>query len=407
MRLYDVLHRIFGEYIFKTDVKSFSRFSGLMAQKHFNFWGSKVDDGWVVFHASVFNAEAISELARESSVPLEMCSCKGLPFVFSRYRARYGMFVGLVIALFLMLYSQLFVWKITVSGNVDMTKGEVLSALSDCGIAVGSYIPDIDVSGDANLVLMSCRDLSSVAISINGTHLNVSVLERKHIPEIIDESGFYNVIAERDGVILDIDAAEGAPEVREGDAVFKGELLINSFIEGTNGSYRPTHARGIVYAAVKDSFVSEIPLARPTKIYTGNTESICIYNILGWEVPTFSGGESSYEYFDAITSERIIKLFGFIELPIKELRITYSEYVIETVEIDAHTAELIANESLADHFAELDLEVLDCTTEFYEDKEKGICVLKADAVLKQNIAKEVPFELINYKISERFPIARE
>ena len=81
--------------------------------------------------------------------------------------------------------------------------------------------------------------------------------------------------------------------------------------------------------------------------------------------------------------------------------------MIETVEIDAHTAELIANESLADHFAELDLEVLDCTTEFYEDKEKGICVLKADAVLKQNIAKEVPFELINYKISERFPIARE
>lgn len=407
MNLYRPIHYVFGEYVFATDQKSFSRFSTLLMQRKIHFWGSGINDGRVYFHASLFSAEAVIKLAKETGIELSEASRKGIPFVFMRYRKRFGMFVGLLVFMFLMLYSQLFVWKIEISGNSEISNARIEQALNDIGIKVGSFIPDIDVSGDANKLLINCRELSSAAISINGTHLSLSVLERTQVPEILDESGFYNVIAERDGVIIDIDAADGTPEVREGEAVFAGELLINSFIEGQNGSFRPTHARGIVYAAVNESFVSEIPLSRMSKIYTGKSETKRIYTVLGWEIPTFSGGFSDYEYFDAIATERILKLFGFIELPVKEFRVTYSEYVIIETPIDEITAEELARSELNDYLAELDLEVLECNTEFSVNKEKGTCVLKADAVLKQNIAKEVPFELINYNISERFPTARE
>ncbi|MBR5779706.1 MAG: sporulation protein YqfD [Clostridia bacterium] len=407
MNFYRPLHYISGEYVFTTDASSFSRFSALMVQNGFNFWGTRYEEGNVLFCVSVFSAERVYNLSSAASVPIEIVAKKGLPFVFSRYRKRYGMLLGLVVGLFLLFWSQLFAWKITVSGNVGIKTEEIERALAECGISVGCFIPKIDTVNDSNRLLMNCRGLSSAALSINGTHIYLSVLERKDIPEIYNSNGFFNVVASRDGVIIDVNAADGTPEVNEGDVVYEGELLINSFIAGKNGSFRPTHARGKVYAAVSESFDIEIPLSRVTKNITGNTQTRCIYTVLGKEMPRLSDDESDYEYFDAVVTERTVKLFGFIELPIKEKRIFYSEYIPIKRDISESDAEKYAYGELDALIAEVDLELLSCESYCITDKEKGVCKLVANAVFKQDIAKEVPFEILNYSISERLESALE
>ncbi len=406
MSLYKILHYFFGETVFEIEKRDFSRFSALLTNSKLNIWAPTPNDSYIEFRASLFASEDIADLLKESSVPYRITEKRGLPFVFSRYKRRYGMILGLVCGLLLMFYNQLFVWKITVSGNDGVTASEIESALADIGISVGSFIPDIDVKAKANELLMDFRELSSAAISIRGTHLHISVLERTKVPDIVDKSGFYNVVAERDGIIIDVSAADGTPEVKQGDAVYKGELLINSFIEGTNGSFRPTHARGIVYAAVNEYIVTKIPLERVSKRYTGRSDTRVSYIILGREMP-FSSLECDYEYFDAVSSETGIKLFSFIELPIKRISVTYSEYELETLPIDVGTAERIAEETLSDKLSEYDCEVLSLTTEFVSDNENGICILHANAVLKLDIAKEVPFEIMNYRVPERLTMASE
>ena len=407
MNFYKPLHYAFGEYVFTTDARSFARFSALMTQNGFNFWGTRLENELVSFCVSLSSAERIGNLASASSVPLELTAKKGLPFIFSRYRRRYGMLLGLAVSMLILFWAQLFVWKVTVSGNVEMSVADIEQALEECGISVGSFIPNIDTLGDANRLLMTCRGLSSAAVSINGTHVHISVLERKSVPDIINQNGFFNVVASHDGVILDVDAANGTPEVHEGDVVYEGELLINSFIVGKNGSCRPTHARGTVYAAVSKTFNIEIPLSRVTKNITGNYQSRYIYTVLGWEVPTLSRGQSDYEYFDATATENTVKLFGFIELPIKKRKIFYSEYIPLTRYINEAEAEKYAYGELDALIADVDCELLSCESYCITDKEKGVCKLVANAVFKQNIAKEIPFEILNYNISERFESALE
>ena len=73
----------------------------------------------------------------------------------------------------------------------------------------------------------------------------------------------------------------------------------------------------------------------------------------------------------------------------------YHEYIPQNERIDESEAEILAREELSDYLGELDLEVLSCETVFETDEKNGICRLKADAVLKQDIAREVPFELIS------------
>lgn len=407
MSLYRPLHFIFGQYRFETEKHLFSRFANILTASKIGIWDIEPKGDKILFSCSIFSAEEIVKKASEAHIGVRIVLKKGIPFIFSRYRKRYGLYVGLFISMFLMLWSQLFVWKIEISGNSDISTYDIEKALSECGVSVGSFIPEIDPKRDANRLLLSCRDLSSVAINIKGTHIRVSVLERTRLPEIVDTNGYCNVVAEREGVVIDIDAAEGTPEVREGDVVFKGELLINSFIEGTNGTYRPTHARGKVFAAVKESFVCEIPFNRTTRYYTGNSETKSVYFVFGREFPSLKGIDSPYEYFDSVVSERWITLFGFIELPIKEQRVTYCEYIPEETEITEEFAETLAFGELDSILADIDLEVLELETDLSFDKENGICRLKANAVLKQNIAKEVPFDIENYTIAERLPIARE
>ena len=407
MNLYSPFHWFFGEYVFETEKSHFPRLATLLAEKKINVWKTVFIGETVHFSSSVFVFENVVDLAKEFGLRADVISKKGFPFLFARYRKRLGLIVGFFLGLFLMFYSQLFVWKITVEGNNELSYSEIEKALSECGIAVGSFIPDIDVRVGANRLLMDCDEISSAAISIKGTHLNISILEKTEKPEIIDRNGFYNVVATHDGIVLDVDPLDGAPQVKTGDAVYKGELLISCFIEGKNGSFHPTHARGDVYAAVNEEIVCEIPMERITKHYTGVTETKREFYILGKKLPSLSSVETSFEYFDAVSTERTIFLFGFIELPIKEFRVVYNEYIPETELITASLAELFAKEYLADYLDELDCEVLSCDSAIEFDQKNGLCLLKAEAVVKRNIAKEVPLELLSYKISEMFPNAFE
>lgn len=405
MSFYSLFHSVFGEYVFETDETSFPRLANELLNRKIRFWKTESVGEAIRFRCSLFLSEEITAAADSLGLNVVIIRKRGLPFLFSRYRKRYGLIIGAMLGLVLLFYSQLFVWKINVEGNTSLSDGYIESALRDCGITVGVYIPEIDVKRYANLLILNHEEISSAAISINGTHLTVNVLETTFPPDIVDGKGFYNVIAERDGVIIDIDAADGSPEVSEGDAVYKGELLINSFIEGNNGTYRPTHARGTVYAAVEESFVSEIPLSRITRHYTGNTATRLEISVMGKSMP--SSLSSPYEYFDAVTTEKTINIFGLIELPVRVFKVIYSEYEPKTENITPELAKVIAEEEIDGKLRALDLEILSCEKEFVYDEKNGVCILTANAVVKQNIAKEVPFEIDYYNISERLPNASE
>ncbi len=407
MNLYKPFHLIFGEYVFETEKSSFPRLANILSEKRISFWGGEIKEDRVRVHCSVFTAEEISSVAKEINVPFVLVFKKGLPFFMGRYRKRYGMFLGMILGMMLLFFSQLFVWDIEIKGNSAVADAEIERALAECGIYEGCFIPNINIHKDANVLLMNCRSISSAAISIMGNHLTVSVLERTPLPDIVDTGGYYNVVAECDGVIMDMDAAAGTPEVNIGDVVFKGELLINSFVARSNGTFSPTHARGIVYAQVKKEFKTEIPLSRTTKAYTGKTDTKKKYYLLGKELNFWTNEESDYEYFDAVASEYDMKLLGFIRLPVRVFRVTYSEYDPITLPITSAFAEELAMDELDTYLKGLKMEILSCETAFSVDEKNSVCILTANAVVKQNIAKEVEFKIGDQNISERLPNARE
>lgn len=74
-----------------------------------------------------------------------------------------------------------------------------------------------------------------MSINIKGVRAEVVVRESPKKPKIEDLTIPADVVAERDGVILEIGAKRGKKMVKNGDAVLKGEVLISGLVTHKSG----------------------------------------------------------------------------------------------------------------------------------------------------------------------------
>ena len=408
MNFYKFIHYIVGYCSFSASKNSFPPLANLLARLEINFFGVGHKEGKTYFSVSSFDAEKVIKIAEENDISIAERKRGGISFALIKHKNRVGLLIGLLFSCAFLLFSELFVWEITVVGNDHVSDAEILQALSDIGVSVGAFIPAIDVKADNNLLLMRERALSSAAISIEGTNIKVSVLERVKAPERENFSGCYYVAAKCDGYILDVDAFEGKPEVNVGAVVRKGELLINPFMKTDKGLFRAVHAKGKIYAAVSEIIEFDIPLKQIEKRYSGKTSEKVKPVLLGKELPSLSSFESPYAFSDAVFSEEKITLFGFIKLPITRYGAVYYEYSPAEITLSGKEAEENARDVLLDKLAAFDEEILSVETEITFDEEKGVCHLKADALLKRDIALEVEISPSDVQsIAERLSSARE
>ena len=391
MSFYKVIHYIFGEYVINVEDGGFERLITRLGENGIAFWSAERSEDGCRLHTSLFACEDVIKLAGEHNISAAIADRRGIPFWFLRYKRRYGLLLGMVLGLILLFLSEMFIWKLTVSGSVTVPESEIISVLQEHGISVGAFIPDIDPDRNANEILLTEHRISSLALNIHGTHLEAVILERTPTPDITDTAGYYNVIATHDGTVVDIDAYDGTPEVKSGDTVFAGQLLINSFMERRNGTFCPTHARGMILAEVELKYEITVPLVQTQKHFTGKTARKTVRYVLGRSLNIFSA-ESPFEYSDFIVGGEDGSILGFIELPVSKTVITYYEYYPVEVTVTDTEAELIANGELKRLLSAEGYEsLLKLDTELRIDREKGTCVLYADAKVLMNIAKEVPF----------------
>ncbi|MFA7100105.1 MAG: sporulation protein YqfD [Eubacteriales bacterium] len=388
---YKTLNRATGAYIVKVPLREGIGFINALNQNKVLFWGAKGRDGYMYLRFSVFSFGGGYKTALSQGVEMTVERAYGLPFIIYKYRKRHGLAAGSALGLAVILLSTLFVWKIEVTGNINLPEKEVLAALRESGVELGTYIPSIRVPTVRTNLILNLRDLSSASVNIKGTHITVDVIERKRPPEIADYSGFFHVVAARSGVVDSVEAYEGFPRVTRGDSVIKGQILIT----GEYKSFREvpiyTHARGSVFAIVKEGFIISVPLNRACKFYTGKEDKKVSYSILGRDFNMFFGALVPFSTFDAEVFQTSLKA-GFLSLPIVKTTLITREYVVKTYEITTEIAEKSALDAF-NAFCENSGEgpVLKKDYEMFYDKAGGCVTLAGYAERLVNIAVETPF----------------
>ena len=337
------------------------RMVNLCAQAGIDFWAMEwLDEHTVRFTTRRGSLGLLEELAVRAGCQVERESSRGLPDFLGRFRTRYAFLTGLAFALCAVSFLSRFVLTVEVSGNEQVPSAVILSQLRRLGVRPGAYGPALDRKQLAQEALVELKDLSWMAINLHGTRVEVIVREAIKEPERIDETGWFDIVAQADGIVTHIEPEQGDALVGDGDVVARGDVLILGTVtleppmySDLPARYYQTHARGRVWARTWRTLTAAIPAETETKDYTGAEKSVWSVNFFGRRVKIFGNTGISWPMYDKITTVRPAVLPGGRELPFSLHRETYREYLPRTVEVDREAARALLEERLQEQLAAL------------------------------------------------------
>jgi similar to stage IV sporulation protein len=196
--------------------------------------------------------------------------------------------------------------------------------LNEEGVKVGNAKRKINSVNVVNNIRLKRNDISWMSVDMKGTNIIVTVVEAEEKPEIMNKDEYCNIVAKKRGMITKITADIGTAQVKVGDIVETGEILIGGFIEGKYTDTRCVHAKGKTEAKVwytkklKSGFVREITEE------TGATQNKYSIKVNNFEINLYKT-LPNFENYDKISETNKIKLFKNFYLPIEINKTTYIE----------------------------------------------------------------------------------
>ena len=395
-----IINFLRGSVLFTVTGAFPERFLNLCAQAGVGFWDLEwLDPHTLRLRVSRRDARRVGPLAEKVLCEARARRHLGFPYFLAGFRKRYALLLGLALSLAAVCLLSRFVLTIEVSGNKTVSTAAILTELSRQGVRVGAYGPGLDVRRISQESLLRLDGLAWMSINLHGTRAEVLVREKLPEPEVRDESTPANVVAQADGVILDLEVLDGQAAFQEGEAVLRGEVVISGTMDLREPEYsavdagqRLVHARGNVWARTYRTLTAQIPLEAQVKRYTGEKEIQWSLLALGRTVNFFGKGGVFSEGYDKIVETHPLTLPGGRVMPLALRRTEYRAYVTEPAALNAGAARSMLEERLLERLDALigeDGEVLD--TVFTVREEDGMLAVTLRAECREQIGREVPF----------------
>ena len=159
-----------------------------------------------------------------------------------------------------------FVWDVSVCGNNNIESEEILNLANDFGVKNGILKSSINASILENHILNEFPNISWVSVNLTGSRLNLEVKEKIISPELIPLNSPCNIISDSDAQIVRLEIYNGKPEVKVGDAVTKGQILVNGITEDSLGNSKCCQAEAKIFFFFLKTIKEEIYLEKINKI---------------------------------------------------------------------------------------------------------------------------------------------
>lgn len=257
----------------------------------------------------------IVKIAKKTKCKVKIKKKSGLPFIFHRYKKRKVFAVALGIIVITIIGLSNFIWNIEISGVEAEKKHAIQEIIENEGLCIGSMKYKVNFKNIINKVRLEREDIAWIGIEIRGTNAIVKVVEAKEKPEVIDEDEYCNIVANKDAVIMKVNAQNGTPQVKEGDVVKPGTILIAGWMEGKYTGTRYVHASGEITAKVWYNYTERVKLKEMTRKRTNLQEKKYRININNFQINLYKT-LSKFQNYDTISEDKKIKLFSNFYLPI-------------------------------------------------------------------------------------------
>ncbi len=321
-------------------VKGFGleRFMNMLSYKGVYLWDISREGIYIRMKVGKNTLPLVEECCEKTACTLEIETYGGLPHWISAFQGRSIFVYGLLIFAVGLYGLSSVIWSVELEGNQRVSTVDILEFCEDRGIIAGIWKKEVDTKSITQELLLNFEELSWVSVGIYGTKINIKVSETIEKPDMIEKESAVSIVAKEQGVIVQVTAERGTPEVMVGDIVSEGDILISADIligeEGMEQHIEQVHATGSVLARIWKEVTDEMTFIYEEKQYK-EVYSNWKANVFGMEIDFFkpdmlkeSQKESDVDY-DVELKEEIVVGFGDFDFGVSFGQELYYTYEIE------------------------------------------------------------------------------
>ena len=195
----------------------------------------------------------------------------GVPFLLRKLKKRKGLLIGSALFIFIITQCAGRIWHIGVEGGFLHTREQILSVMEqELGIYGGVLGNQVDCFEIEKRLRLDYNEIGWISVEKRGSCLFV-MLNESTMPKIADGMEEpKHIVAAQDGIVRKLEVMAGVPQVKVGDEVKKGDILISGIVP-IMGDYEelirmePVSARGRVYLESKFSYDAQLSMVYEKK----------------------------------------------------------------------------------------------------------------------------------------------
>lgn len=360
------------------------RFINLCNNNHILIWNiKKIEKVGVLLNIEISKLKDVIKIAKQVKCKIKIKKKKGIPFILNKYKKRKVFVISLIIIIIAIIISSNFVWNIQIKVEEEKQIDGIYEDLKEAGLQTGKLKSKINSKEIINKIRLKRNDIAWMGIELNGTNAIVKIVKATKKPDIIDENEYSNIVSNKEGIITKINAQKGTAQVKVGDTVSKGTILIGGWMEGKYTGVRYVHSQGEVEAKVWYTESKKILYNSIEKQETGKKEKKYEIKFNKFKI-NFNKGVSKFKIYDTIEEEKKFQLFSNFYLPISIIQTTYKELKEEEKNYTPDEAKNVAItqlEEILDEKIENKEAITNKTINAYE-KEDGVEVFVTYEVLE-------------------------
>lgn len=386
------------------------RFMNLCSNHDIFLWDIRNCGDYYTMCITVRGFKRLKTIVKKTGTRVAIQKRCGLPFFVPKIKRRKIFLLGLIGSFVFWMWMSTFIWAIDLTGNYTISNDVFMDFLKEDNVYVGMKIKDVDIEGLEKKIRQDFNIVTWTSARIDGTRLSVQIKENevdigspdkeKQTEDIVPDNDYgSDLVAENDGIIVNMVTRRGVPQFALGAQVKKGDVLVAGSVpvyneDATVKKYQYYEADADVYISRTLNSKEELPLTYEEKVYTGEDKKEYFIAVLEKEM-VFRIGKVKYEKYDKVTDSKQVKLLDDFYLPVHFGSSINREYVLKDNTYTKEEVKTLFSEKLNKFVASLE--------------EKGVQIIKKNVTISKKNKKwqmNMDFHIVE-KTGKNIPIIPE
>ncbi|MDL4841503.1 sporulation protein YqfD [Aquibacillus rhizosphaerae] len=319
-------------------------FFDLCARNNITVWNiKKLSDTECKGNIKLKDLSSVTSLRRNTIYKISFIEKNGLPFLTAKILFKRPLVIGLLLSILFVFFLSNIVWDVKVKGVHPELEKRIITELNKYGIQPGALKLKIGSPGEIQQQLLNdIPELLWVGVTEKGTTYHLEGVE-KTVVEEKEEHGPRNLVASKEGVIVDMFVSKGQPLVNVNDFVEKGDILVSGVLgkekndkendkeEDEESDENMVEAEAEIIAKTWYETEVNIPIKANYEVLTGENKKKYYLRFGDFLLPIWGFLNPEYENTEVESTQKTLNFLKW-ELPISfvKQKIQEKELVNET-----------------------------------------------------------------------------